>query len=47
VGEEAVWGGGLFRPKCGLNIRDSKFILEIKVNYKDKKIYPKLTNRLL
>lgn len=36
-GNEAVWGVDLSRPKGGLNIRQGRFYLEIKVNREDEK----------
>lgn len=37
LGDEAVWGVDLSRPKGGLNIRQGRHYLEVKVNVEDEK----------
>ncbi|MDW7774032.1 MAG: hypothetical protein SCH71_14190 [Desulfobulbaceae bacterium] len=37
IGEEAAWGGAISGPKGGLNIRQGKYYLQIKVSRGDEK----------
>lgn len=37
LGDEAVWGVDLARPRGGLNIRKGRYYLEVKVNVEDEK----------
>lgn len=37
LGDEAVWGVDLSRPKGGLNVHKGRYYLEIKVNVEDEK----------